>query len=161
MSSDAHRLERLKQWLGEHEGQVSRFCQHYRLDRNRYSFINQVLNGHRNLGEKAARKLEEQCGRPSGWLDEGGEKPTGLRYDQARVSQLADGDRVLIEDFIEFVLKRSEKRTMSGESALSAEDSLNATPESRSRIQASSKRLPGKTSLNTHESTRPRKRNAA
>ncbi|MER2098849.1 MAG: helix-turn-helix transcriptional regulator, partial [Pseudomonas qingdaonensis] len=32
------------------------------------SYLSQILNGHRNLGEKAAANLEEKIGLPSGSL---------------------------------------------------------------------------------------------
>lgn len=33
------------------------------------SQLGQYLGGYRNLGEKTARKIEEACGKPAGWLD--------------------------------------------------------------------------------------------
>jgi len=32
-------------------------------------YINQLMSGHRSIGEKAARKIEIACNKPVGWLD--------------------------------------------------------------------------------------------
>lgn len=33
------------------------------------TYISQMLNGHRNIGEKTARKLELAANKPTGWMD--------------------------------------------------------------------------------------------
>ena len=45
------------------------FARHYGLDT---TYISQLLHGHRNMGEKAARKLEAQLGWPPLMMDHGG-----------------------------------------------------------------------------------------
>lgn len=105
---DTVRVDNLKNWLDNFEGKVASFCRYYQLPRSRASFLSQVLSGHRTLGEKAARKLEAETGRPSGWLDTVTPKEQPLRYDVERVRELSTSNRKLIEDFIEFVLNRSE-----------------------------------------------------
>lgn len=103
------RTKRLRQWLGEFDGSIAEFVRNYGLDKSKASYISQILGGHRPLGERAARKLEEDCGRPAGWLDVDDEEAVDLRYDKHRFNQLGTDDRGLIEDFIDFVLKRSER----------------------------------------------------
>lgn len=112
MSSDQHRVERLRLWLSEFDGKISSFCRMYGLPRTRASYLSQILSGNRGLGERAARKLEAECNRPNGWLDLGAAEPQQIRYDAARVSQLPAGDRELISGFIEFVLQRAELRKL-------------------------------------------------
>jgi len=36
-------------------------------------YINQLLSGHRSIGEKAARKIEAACNKPDGWIDQIGQ----------------------------------------------------------------------------------------
>lgn len=110
MDANEHRVARLRTWLEEFDGKISNFCNHYGLPRTRASHLSQILSGNRPLGERAARKLEDECRRPSGWLDIGVGAPTELSYDVARVAQLPEPDRELIEGFIDFVLHRSERR---------------------------------------------------
>lgn len=108
MLKDKHRVDRLRLWLSEFDGRISAFCRAYGLPRTRASYLSQILSGNRPMGERAARKLEEECGRPNGWLDMDAPVLQNLKYDVARVSQLSDAERGLIEGFIEFVLHRSE-----------------------------------------------------
>ncbi len=112
MTTDTQRIERLKLWLDEFDGKISAFCRHYGLSRARASYLSQLVSGNRTLGERAARKLEAECQRPIGWLDMEQPAPEALRYDMARVSQLPQADKELIEGFIEFVLQRCEKRVV-------------------------------------------------
>ncbi|HEX8590668.1 hypothetical protein [Pseudomonas sp.] len=103
------RTKRLRQWLGEFDGSIAEFVRAYGLDKSKASYISQILGGHRPLGERAARKLEVDCGRPHGWLDVEDDDAVDLRYDKQRFNQLNTDDRGLIEEFIDFVLKRSER----------------------------------------------------
>lgn len=103
------RTKRLRQWLGEFDGSIADFVRHYGMDKSKASYISQIMNGHRTLGERAARKLEADCGRPAGWLDVEDDQAVDLRYDKHRFNQLNTNDQGLIEDFIDFVLKRSER----------------------------------------------------
>lgn len=112
MNTETHRVERLKLWLDEFEGKISAFCRHYGLSRTRASYLSQILSGNRPLGERAARKLEAECNRPTGWLDMGETEPQKLKYDAARFSQLPQADKELVEGFIEFVLQRWERRAV-------------------------------------------------
>lgn len=117
MTTETQRAERLKQWLDEFDGKIANFCRQYNLTRARASYLSQVLSGSRKLGERAARKLEAECNRPAGWLDMGIDPVQNLRYDAARVAQLPQGDRELVEGFIEFVLQRWERRSVQQVSA--------------------------------------------
>lgn len=45
---------------------IAAFARHYKLD---VTYVSQLLNGHRNLGEKAARTLESKFGWPSMSMD--------------------------------------------------------------------------------------------
>lgn len=70
---------RLKEWLAKEYGmKVAEFVRRHNLPPSRESYISQLLSGHRNIGEKAARKLEDEGGKPRGWLDlqpeEGGQE---------------------------------------------------------------------------------------
>lgn len=111
MQLDSVRVTRLREWLNQFEGSVARLCRHYGLESGRRSFLAQVLSGHRALGERAARKLEADCGMPAGWLDQQ-PAPTTLPFecDMARVRALDADDRKLIEDFIALVLNRAAQR---------------------------------------------------
>lgn len=111
MDVETKRIARLRLWLAEFDGKIANFCRAYNLPRTRASYLSQILSGNRPLGERAARKLEHECRRPTGWLDMGASETQELHYDVARVAQLPDADRELIEGFIEFVLQRSERRT--------------------------------------------------
>ena len=59
------RLKALRKEL-EQFPSIAAFARHYRLDG---TYISQLLNGHRNFGEKAARKMEAALGRPPMSLD--------------------------------------------------------------------------------------------
>jgi SOS-response transcriptional repressor LexA len=59
------RKDRLKT-LVDVEGSTASFARKYGLDP---TYISQMLNGHRNIGEKTARKIEVATGKPTGWLD--------------------------------------------------------------------------------------------
>ena len=45
---------------------IAAFARNYKLD---VTYVSQLLNGHRNLGEKAARTLESKFGWPSMSMD--------------------------------------------------------------------------------------------
>lgn len=111
MQLDSVRVARLREWLDEFEGSVARLCRHYGLEPGRRSFLAQVLSGHRTLGERAARKLEADCGMPAGWLDQQ-PVPSALPFecDMARVRALGVDDRKLIEEFIALVVDRAARR---------------------------------------------------
>jgi len=65
------RRARLKDWIdAEYGGRTARFCQENKLPDSSESYLWQLLSGYRNIGEKAARKLETQGGKPAGWLDQ-------------------------------------------------------------------------------------------
>lgn len=59
------RRSNLKQ-LTDASGSISAFARKHGFDP---TYISQMLNGHRNIGEKTARKLEVAAGKPPGWLD--------------------------------------------------------------------------------------------
>jgi plasmid maintenance system antidote protein VapI len=52
------------------------------------AYLNHLLTGHRNIGEKTARKLERRLKKPSGWLD----------ADQAKIALDATHDATLLLD---------------------------------------------------------------
>ncbi|MFN5746610.1 MAG: LexA family protein [Methylococcaceae bacterium] len=65
MNINAIRLNALRREIS-HFPTLAAFARHYSLDS---TYISQLLNGHRNLGEKAARNLEVKLGRPTGSMD--------------------------------------------------------------------------------------------
>lgn len=81
------RRNRLKEWIAqEYGGKVAEFVRRHNLPPSRESYISQLLSGYRNVGEKAARKLEDEGGKPRGWLDlplEGVAQPKNRLEEQA------------------------------------------------------------------------------
>lgn len=153
MKTDAHRLERLRLWLGDFDGSLAAFCRHYGLPKSRARFLSQVLTGHRSLGEKAARRLESECGRPMGWLDEEAEADQPIRYDASRVAQMPADGRALIEDFIAFVLDRSEARRNTVTKAtrsLTVETVTSPPPAVRDSLRLASRRQITRGTLDEH-----------
>ncbi|MBA3774654.1 MAG: helix-turn-helix transcriptional regulator [Ramlibacter sp.] len=80
------------------------------------SQLNQWLTGYRNIGEKAARSLEESLDLPAGWLDmEEGQAAWPLpKVPMARYLALSDEDKryiqALLEQAIEHCEQHSEER---------------------------------------------------
>lgn len=73
MEIHAMRLQTLRGEIAKFPTLVA-FARHYGLDT---TYISQLLHGHRNMGERAARKLETQLGWPPMTLDRGSaEAPT-------------------------------------------------------------------------------------
>jgi SOS-response transcriptional repressor LexA len=68
MEIHAIRLQALRGEIAKFPTLVA-FARHYGLDT---TYISQLLHGHRNMGEKAARKLEAQLGWPPLTMDHGG-----------------------------------------------------------------------------------------
>ena len=68
MEIHAIRLQALRGEIAKFPTLVA-FARHYGLDT---TYISQLLHGHRNMGEKAARKLEAQLGWPPLTMDQGG-----------------------------------------------------------------------------------------
>jgi SOS-response transcriptional repressor LexA len=68
MDIHALRLQTLRAEIAKFPTLVA-FARHYALDT---TYISQLLHGHRNMGEKAARKLEAKLGWPPMTLDRGG-----------------------------------------------------------------------------------------
>ena len=66
MESKEIRRRNLNLLCGEYETQAA-FAGAIGLDS---SYTNQLLGGHRNIGDKTARKLEAKLGKPNGWLDQ-------------------------------------------------------------------------------------------
>lgn len=143
MDASDVRKKRLKQWLDEQfDGNVAAFCRYYDLPRSITSYISQIMRGSRPFGERAARNLEEQCKRPAGWLDvvpDPTEEIQPLRYDPRIVARLPVDSRELIEDFIEMVVRRSEKNPTNGRFSSSFSSAKVATKPSKS-IEAASKK---------------------
>jgi SOS-response transcriptional repressor LexA len=67
MEIHAIRLHALREEIAKFPTLVA-FARHYGLDT---TYISQLLHGHRNMGERAARKLETQMGWPPMTLDRG------------------------------------------------------------------------------------------
>lgn len=75
------RRERLKAAVGEFPT-VAAFAKKFKLDA---TYIRQLLGGHREVGEKAARGIEVAMGKSPGWLDQvdvGKPFPEGLGSDE-------------------------------------------------------------------------------
>lgn len=159
MDADTKRIARLRLWLAEFDGKIANFCRAYNLPRTRASYLSQILSGNRPLGERAARKLEDECRRPTGWLDMGTEAPQQLSYDVARVAQLPRADKELIEGFIEFVLQRSERRIVHSTSA--PIDLTHDFAPSEQQIEAIRRADSKPRHKVDHGKRTPRKRNAA
>ena len=66
MANSENRKLALKRLINASGNSVADFCRSHDLDP---SYISQLLNGHRNIGEKAARKIEEKAGLETGFLD--------------------------------------------------------------------------------------------
>ena len=79
MNIQTLRLTALRTEIGKFPS-LAAFARHYGLDK---TYISQLINGHRNLGEKAARNLETKLGWPpltmDRWdelgLEDGGDRP--------------------------------------------------------------------------------------
>jgi SOS-response transcriptional repressor LexA len=70
MNLHAVRLATLRREIGKFPS-LAAFARHYRLDA---TYLSQLLNGHRNLGEKAARNLEGKLGWPPLSMDRPGDE---------------------------------------------------------------------------------------
>lgn len=107
------RRNRLRMWVEkEFDGRVAALCKYYGLPDSSPSYLSQLLSGNRVFGERSARKLENQCGRPAGWLDVDPSKVEDvevLKFDRQRCAKLRTDDRELIEAFINLVLDRSDR----------------------------------------------------
>jgi phage repressor protein C with HTH and peptisase S24 domain len=66
MATSEDRKATLKRLINASGNSVADFCRSHDLDP---SYISQLLNGHRNIGEKAARKIEAKSGLAEGYLD--------------------------------------------------------------------------------------------
>ena len=140
---DTKRVEKLREWLSEFDGRVGTFCRHYGLDHSRASFLSQVLSGHLSLGEKAARRLEAECNRPHGWLDQTHEMPLPVRLDLARIAELPLEDRELIQDFVTFVIERREKHRFGASKPVvsySVESVTSPSPAERRKLAEAAER---------------------
>mgnify|MGYP006189386543 CR=1 FL=1 len=116
MDANEIRRMRLKQWVDtEFDGRVAALCRYYGLPDSAPSYLSQLLGGHRVFGERAARKLEKQCARPTGWLDVDPEQESNvevLRFDRQRCAKLSTEDRELIETFITLILDRKDRTSV-------------------------------------------------
>jgi transcriptional regulator with XRE-family HTH domain len=92
-----NRLNNLKRLVKQFDS-IASFSRNYDLDP---SYISQLLNGHRNVGEKAAMKLEAKLGRPHGWLDlePGEEGSQALSPLLPEIAFLTPRQRVLLGHF--------------------------------------------------------------
>ena len=113
------RRERLEAWIAQFHGSITEFCAHYHLDHSRRNYIQQIVAHRRELGEKAARRLEREGMRPPGWLDGTQTAPTlaeaVFRFDVERAARLPPELRQQVEDFIAFTLSSWESRRLQGE----------------------------------------------
>jgi SOS-response transcriptional repressor LexA len=92
MNINAIRLNALRREIS-HFPTLAAFARHYSLDS---TYISQLLNGHRNLGEKAARNLEAKLGRPTGSMDrlEDGLGSEEVAYEKLRSPDLRRVPRI-------------------------------------------------------------------
>ena len=67
MSGSDHRVEILRGLVGSHPS-IAAFARTHNVDA---TYISQILNGHRSLGEKAARKMEQAIGLAEGFFEKG------------------------------------------------------------------------------------------
>lgn len=63
-TSDARRTN-LKAMVDLHSS-IAAFAKTYGVDP---TYVSQMLNGHRSIGEKSARNMESKTGKPFGWMD--------------------------------------------------------------------------------------------
>lgn len=114
------RKARLKSWIeADFQGNVAAFCRYYNQNKSMASYISQLFSGGRNFGEKAARKLESDTGRPEGWLDwPDGEakkvevflKTPSFRYDHDAVAALPQRALEEITRFIAFTVEQHKAK---------------------------------------------------
>ncbi|CAM5186517.1 hypothetical protein OURE66S_01222 [Oligella ureolytica] len=80
------------------------------------TYISQLLNGHRNFGEKAARKMELTLGFPNGWFDANHSEPPSsesfITWPFQSISEndykkLSETDRIEIEEIIKIKLRKN------------------------------------------------------
>lgn len=112
------RVAKLRDWIAaDFEGNVAAFVRYYKMQRSVASYISQLFSGHRAFGEKSARKIEVDTGKPVGWLDWIEDtrtayaetvEPAVINYDRDRVSKLPMRERQKIEEFIEFVCQQNK-----------------------------------------------------
>lgn len=91
------RVEKLKSLIGGVS--IAAFCR--KFERVDPTYISQILNGHRNFGEKAARTMEEKLGLQAGWFDRDTESAwpfNSITYDEYQ--QLDPGDKYEIETLL-------------------------------------------------------------
>lgn len=88
------RLQALRDLMGEKS--QKEFADQYNLDA---SYLSQLLNGHRSLGEKAAANLEAKIGLPEGTL----RVPFGPMRDATTATQLAPADGQTIESNAQYL----------------------------------------------------------
>lgn len=115
MDANDARRQRLRDWIdADFDGRVSALCKHYGLPDSMASYLSQLLSKHRNFGERAARALEQKCGKPEGWLEGNTvlveDIPNPLDVDLSVVAKLPVAERRKIEDFIAYVIAGHQKR---------------------------------------------------
>ena len=91
MDIHAIRLQALREEIAKFPT-LAAFARHYGLD---VTYISQLLHGHRNMGEKAARKLETQLGWPPLALDRGETAAAALTGPHRLVSYVSPAQRGL------------------------------------------------------------------
>lgn len=113
---------RVRQWrranlqtLVKRAGGQAKLFQDADVDLNP-SFLSQVLNGHRSLGEKAARRMESRLGLPAGTLDvnpedesRGSDLPPPMRPTVRRLAYLASK---LVDQQVEELIAMAETKVM-------------------------------------------------
>lgn len=85
-------LDRLIGNPGVH-GRIAKFAHENDLDP---SYISQLLNGHRNIGEKAAHTLEDKLKLPRGFLDRPLSEDAASEAAEAYAQELGDGAITLL-----------------------------------------------------------------
>lgn len=156
MDASEIRRNRLQSWVdNQFGGKVIALVRNYELKESMASYLSQLLSGHRKFGERAARKLEEQCKRPPGWLDteeQINEAAPAIRFDPELVAQLSTADRELIEDFIALVIQRNEISSL-GRLRMNATEITEPSPKLKN-----ANLKPSRKSYSSDEQTPPIKR---
>lgn len=91
---------------GKH-GEVAKFARKYDLDP---TFIRQILSGHRNMGERAARNFEEKLGLDKGSLDRAENKDAAISARFENAAHLARTLSAEDQDFLAAVIEQYVKK---------------------------------------------------
>jgi hypothetical protein len=106
------RIENLAKVIGDPDkhGAVAAFAKKHDLDP---TYIRQLLGGHRNMGEKAARNFEEKLGLDKGYLDQTDMQSPKVSARFSEAAHQARGLPVEDQEFLAAVIEQylSKKNT--------------------------------------------------